>query len=181
MNRFDLRAQRGHDTREATGRHGERSCFGWPFCLDAPHESIDGVRGAPHDTGTDAVLGAAADCARRRQQFGRRQLRGPANELIGGRPQARHDHATDETALALRAIGGNTIEGGRRPEVDDDRVLLEALQRGERVDDAIGANGQRLIDIEHDRKLRSRIHAHRLASRRRGDTVAETLGNGWSD
>ena len=123
-----------------------------PLLLDPAHDAVDRLRGAEHHPGADALLRARADDAR-----WARRAPSPAASRCGGTasrptPHAGRDHAAEE-----HAVRGDAVEGGRRAEVDDDRVAPVAAARGERVDDPVGADGERLVDVERDRQRRARI------------------------
>ena len=55
---------------------------------------------------------------------------------------ARRDHAAEEDA-----VGRDAVEGRGGAHVDDDRVAREEPARRERVDEPIGADGERLVDV----------------------------------
>ena len=85
------------------------------------------------------------------------------------------------------AVGGDAIVGGRRAEIDDDTIDSVDAARRQRVDDAVRADGHRLVDGERDAQLRPRIDddgngtgeaGHRLSERARhaGHHRAERTG-----
>ena len=90
----------------------------------------------------------------------RRQLRRPARQRFRRRQHARRDHAAEE-----HAVGRDAVERRRRAHVDDDRVARVEPARGERVDDPIGADRQRFVDVERDRKIGARVDDQRRARR----------------
>ena len=64
------------------------------------------------------------------------------NSVSAERAHAGRDHAAEEDAVLRDAV-----EGRRGAQVDDDRVALVLPARRERVDDAVGADGERLVDL----------------------------------
>ena len=110
--------------------------------LDAAHDPVDRLGRAEHDPRADALLRARADHAARRDQLRRGKLGRAPEERLGGAAHPGRDHAAEEHAVLRDAV-----EGRRRAEVDDDRVARVEPARRERVDDAVGADGERLVDL----------------------------------
>jgi len=48
------------------------------------------------------------------------------------------------------------IEGRRRAEIDDDGIALEQARRRQGVDDPVGPDGERFVDVEPDRQFGGR-------------------------
>ena len=80
-------------------------------------------------------------------ELGGGQLGRAPGQLVGRGAEARHDHAAEEPA-----VGGDAVERGGGAEVDHDGVGPVELDRGEGVDDPVGADAQRLVHVEPDRQ-----------------------------
>ncbi len=173
MHRLDLADQRRDQAREAAGGDDVRRLAVRPLGLDASHDPVHGVRRAQQHTRPNRLFRPSPDGARGRREVGRGELGGASNERVRRGTDAGHDHAAEEVAVSRDAV---ECRGG--PEVDDDRVTMEQLGCGERVEDAVRPHLQRLFHIERDRQGRASIHDHRPHGRRALDRFAQPLGHG---
>ncbi len=121
----------------------------WPFGPDPPHDpSI--ASAAPNITPARMHSSVRVPITFAARRVGRWQLRRPREQRLGRGAHAGLDHAAEEDAVRRDAVVGR---GGA--EVDDDRVAPVEAARGERVDDAIGAHGARLVHLQRDGKRRA--------------------------
>ena len=144
---LDRAAQRRDDRSQPPGGHHPGPASARPLGPDSPHDAVHRFGRAEEHAGLNALLGAAADDTLRGPELGGGELGRALGQLIRRGPQPRHDHPAEEPAL-----GGDAVERGRGAEVHHDGVDPIELDRRERVDDSIGADAERLVHVEPDRK-----------------------------
>ena len=121
VDHLDRRRQRCDQGRQAAGRNDPWSVRAAGHSAQHPPDHpVDRVGGAEEHAAANVVVGGPADGARRRQQIGRRELGGAADQLVGRGAQARHDRAADEAP-----VGRDAIECGGRAKPDDDAVTRD--------------------------------------------------------
>ena len=120
-----------------------------PLGLDPGDNAVDGVGGAEHHARSDALLGAAPDHTRRVVELRRRQLRSPSDQRFDRRPS--RQGAITPPRNTPSAVMQSYVVAVPRSTTIVSRLILAA--RRECVDDAIGADGERLVDVERDREL----------------------------
>ena len=60
------------------------------------------------------------------------------------------------------ALCGDDVERGRRAEVDDHRRAAVPIVRGRAIDDAVGADFLRIVDVNGDAGLHARLDEQRI-------------------
>src|SRR4051812_3277680 len=176
LDAIELAAEGTEGLGKTAGRDDERRLASGPALLDAADDPVDRLRLTEHDTGANAVLGPAPNHARWHDELRRRQLRRAPDEGIERRLHARRDDAADEDAITRYAV---ERRGGAH--VHDNGITAVEARRGERVDQSIGTDGERLVGIDADRQLRARVDDDHGSV---GECVAsrdERLGDSWHD
>ena len=120
-----------------------------PLGLDAAHDPVDRVRGAEHHAGANALLRARPDHARRRDELRRRQLRRPR---VASPPTSCTPGAITPPRKTPSAVMQSNVVAVPMSTTIASRAIEPA--RGERVDQAVRADGERLVDVERDRQRR---------------------------
>src|SRR5437899_11329040 len=146
MDRFDLAHEGSHQARQTACSYYLVKRSVRPLVLDPAYDAIHGVGGPQQDTRADRVVRAAPDRPGGWRQVGRGELGGTTDEGVGSRADAGHDDAAEKVT-----IGGDAVERGRRAEVHDNRVSPKELRGGEGVENAVGADLQRLFHVKRDR------------------------------
>ncbi len=125
-------AHAGHERRKAAGGDHHGCCV--HLGRHAADHAVDEPGVAEDDARLDAAGGVLADHPLRGgENLDPRQLRGLHEESL------RRDHdARADGAAQVGAVSGNGVEGGGRPEVDDDQAGGILGIRAHRVDDPVG-------------------------------------------
>src|SRR6185369_345210 len=110
------------------------------FLLDLTDQSVHELDVAVADPGLDGMNGVASYHSRGASDLDARQLGGARIQGVERDSDAGNDHAAD-----VFALGRHVVERRRGTEVDDDRRRVRAFVRGDRVDDAIGADLARIL------------------------------------
>ena len=116
--------------------------------VDRPGEPVD-------EPGLQALRGALADhaagLAERLAELDRRELRGALGERLHRDRDAGADHAAE-----VLAVGRDRVEGDRGAEVDDGAGVAEAVVGGDGVDEAVGAELERVVEPDRHPGLDAR-------------------------
>ena len=110
-----------------------------------------------------------------RAEVDAREHRCAGHEHLRAGPHAGRDDATDEDSIV-----GDAIEGRRGAEIDGDRVDTEEVHRREGVDDAVGADAERLLHVESDGQRRACVDDRRLEAEVPLAHLGQTRGD-WRD
>src|SRR6185295_17387683 len=111
--------------------------------LDPPHDAVDHAGEAEDEARLDRGAAGAADRRLRRIEVDPGDPRRAVDQRRQRDLQPRPDRAAE-----VLALGGDDIDVDAGAEVDDDAGLAEALVGGDRVDEAVGANLERVVDAD---------------------------------
>src|SRR2546422_1289437 len=89
---------------------------------------------------------------------------------------SRHDHAT-----GIFAPRGDDVERRRRTEIDDDARSAQPIVRGDRVDDAVGADLLRGVVEDRHSGANAGLDEDRLAARDLAKSLPERKPERWND
>ena len=109
--------------------------------LDPPHDPVDQPGEAEDEAGLDRAAAGAADRRLRLGQVDARDAGGPLDQRGQRDLEAGRDRAAE-----VFALGRDGVEVDPGAEVDDDAGAAEALVGGDRVDEPVGADLERVVD-----------------------------------
>ena len=135
------------------------ACVSSELLAQAPDDAVDLAGEAVDDPRADRVDGGLADQRAWRVEVDARQLRRARRERLDRDLDARRDDPAE-----VLAVGRDRVVGDRRAEVHDDARAAEALVRGDRVDQAVGAELARVLDPDRHAGLHAGAHHEHLVA-----------------
>src|SRR5262245_38320094 len=176
IHRLDGGGQWGNGRGQSPSAYNFGTPAAGPFLNNSLHDPIYSVGRAEQHSRSNAVFGPPADGALRWSQFCGWEFRCATSQLVRRSAEPRHDDAADEAT-----VGGDAVEGGRSAEIHDHGINLIEGDRGQGVDDPIGADGERLIDVEANGQRGRRVNQDRLSPGSRAYPGDEALRHSGGD